>query len=329
MTFRVVDERGAHARRGQGPGRAEASGWRPRCGPRSSARGRRSRAAGAAHLDDFGDAAAGRSSRSGGHAVKAYPALVDEGDSVAVRVFETEAEQREAMWAGTRRLLLLNVAARRPSPSCGGLDNQAKLGAEPQPARQRRRAARRLRATCAVDKLITDAGGPAWDEDGFAPSSTTRVPGRAARHHWRRSCRRVARSSPSARGRRPAQAHEQPAVLRLLTDIRAQLSALVFPGFVTADRRRPAARPAALPARDRAPPGRLRRRPHRDHERMLQLDASRLPTRRRTLARDAAPRVASARRGDSAEIRWMIEELRVSFFAQELGTPRRSPTNAS
>src|SRR5690606_18826653 len=35
--------------------------------------------------------------------VKAYPALIDEGDSVAIRMFETEQEQRRAMWAGTRR----------------------------------------------------------------------------------------------------------------------------------------------------------------------------------------------------------------------------------
>ena len=41
-----------------------------------------------------------------------YPALVDEGDTVALRVLPTEAEQQAAMWAGVRRLLLL-VA---PSP---------------------------------------------------------------------------------------------------------------------------------------------------------------------------------------------------------------------
>ena len=40
---------------------------------------------------------------------RAYPALVDEGDSVAVRVFPTPEEQQRAMWAGTRRLLLLTV----------------------------------------------------------------------------------------------------------------------------------------------------------------------------------------------------------------------------
>ena len=69
-----------------------------------------------------------------------YPALVDEGDSVAVRVLDTEAEQRQAMWAGTRRLLLLDL----PSPLrpvVDRLSNADQAGAGPQPARQRRRPA--------------------------------------------------------------------------------------------------------------------------------------------------------------------------------------------
>ncbi|MEA2355855.1 MAG: ATP-dependent helicase HrpA, partial [Solirubrobacteraceae bacterium] len=40
-------------------------------------------------------------------AVRAYPALVDEGDAVGVLAFETEAAQGTAMHAGTRRLLRL------------------------------------------------------------------------------------------------------------------------------------------------------------------------------------------------------------------------------
>src|SRR5207249_4054470 len=41
--------------------------------------------------------------------VTAYPALVDAGNTVDVRLFETEAEARAAMLRGTRRLLLLQV----------------------------------------------------------------------------------------------------------------------------------------------------------------------------------------------------------------------------
>src|SRR5262249_51198465 len=48
----------------------------------------------------------------GGEPVTGYPALVDAGDAVDVRVLSTAAEQAAAMWAGTRRLLTLTV----PSP---------------------------------------------------------------------------------------------------------------------------------------------------------------------------------------------------------------------
>ena len=47
-----------------------------------------------------------------GQAVRGYPALVDEGETVGVRVLETPEAQRAEMAAGTRRLLLLGI----PSP---------------------------------------------------------------------------------------------------------------------------------------------------------------------------------------------------------------------
>ena len=61
-----------------------------------------------------------------GYAVTAYPALVDEGATVGVKVFDSAAEQEAAHWAGTRRLLRLTV----PSPAQflqGRLSNEAKL----------------------------------------------------------------------------------------------------------------------------------------------------------------------------------------------------------
>ena len=47
--------------------------------------------------------------RGTGQAVRAYPALVDEGASVGVKVLETPGAQAASMWAGTRRLLLLST----------------------------------------------------------------------------------------------------------------------------------------------------------------------------------------------------------------------------
>ena len=59
--------------------------------------------------------------------MKAYPALVDQKDSVAIQLFDSPVAQQTAMWAGQRRLVLLNV----PSPIKylqEKLPNKAKLG---------------------------------------------------------------------------------------------------------------------------------------------------------------------------------------------------------
>jgi ATP-dependent RNA helicase HrpA len=58
--------------------------------------------------------------------VVAYPALADAGATVDVRLFETPGAAHAAMWAGTRRLILLGA----PSPVksiAGGLSTRAKL----------------------------------------------------------------------------------------------------------------------------------------------------------------------------------------------------------
>ncbi|HZB34379.1 MAG TPA: ATP-dependent RNA helicase HrpA, partial [Streptosporangiaceae bacterium] len=98
-----------------------------------------------------------RSYEHGG--MKGYPALVDEGDSVAVRVLASEAEQRQAMWRGTRRLLLLNA----PSPMRliqRRLTNQAKLALSHNPHGGVAKLFDDCFA-CAADRLIAEAGGPA------------------------------------------------------------------------------------------------------------------------------------------------------------------------
>uniref|UniRef100_UPI001F1E751A DUF3418 domain-containing protein n=1 Tax=Serratia marcescens TaxID=615 RepID=UPI001F1E751A len=65
--------------------------------------------------------------KRGNYKVKAWPALVDERDSVAIKLFDNPLEQKQAMWNGLRRLLLLNI----PSPIKylhEKLPNKAKLG---------------------------------------------------------------------------------------------------------------------------------------------------------------------------------------------------------
>ncbi len=100
-----------------------------------------------------------------GQKIPAYPTLVDEGDTAALRVVATEAEQRVAMWGGTRRLLLLAVGS--PLRTLDrALPNATKLAI----ARSAHASAAdvyRQAAEAAIDALLLDAGGPVWDEAGF------------------------------------------------------------------------------------------------------------------------------------------------------------------
>ena len=66
--------------------------------------------------------------------MKAYPALVDEKDSVAIQLVEPVVQQ-QLMWAGQRRLVLLNAPS--PSVSAGeGVAQQSQAGALFQPVWQ-------------------------------------------------------------------------------------------------------------------------------------------------------------------------------------------------
>ncbi len=241
--------------------------------------------------------------------VVAYPALFDAGATVEVRLFETEAAARTAMWAGTRRLILLGA----PSPVksiADGLSTRAKLALSHNP----HGGVAAMFAdciSCAADYLMAEAGGPAWDRDGFERLCA------AVRSRLREVTGDVVRRVESAL--RLAHAIEArlddirgDAVRPAVADMRAQLAGLIFPGFVTA--------------------AGYRRLPHL--ARYLQGIERRLDKLPENPARDAAnmaiaQRVEQAYRqavtdrpGDAAltEARWMLEELRVSLFAQTLGT---------
>ncbi|HVV12824.1 MAG TPA: ATP-dependent RNA helicase HrpA [Amycolatopsis sp.] len=246
-----------------------------------------------------------------GHEVKAYPALVDEGPTVAVRMLDTAVEQRQQMWLGTRKMLRLNL----PSPMKfvnRSLSNNSKLvlGRNPHGG-----VAALLEdcVDCAVDKLMADNGGPAWDEAGFAvllekvrgSLNVTVLDVLSEVEKVLRAANDVEARLGDARG--PAES---------LADIRQQLDSLVFKGFVTAtgfDRLPDVVR--YLKAIDRRIE-KLANAAARD-VRMLG-DIQWLTEEYRAAVRALPPGVEPG--PALVEVRWMIEELRVSFFAQTLGT---------
>jgi ATP-dependent helicase HrpA len=117
----------------------------------------------------FGDlpATVSEPARSGGAGVRVtgYPALVDDGDSVSIRVFESPAEQQRVTWAGQRRLLILGIAS-PVRPVLARLDNTAKLalGRSPYPIASEM-FDDAVRA--AVDDGMRRHGAPATDEKAF------------------------------------------------------------------------------------------------------------------------------------------------------------------
>ncbi|UXY28495.1 ATP-dependent RNA helicase HrpA [Streptomyces sp. HUAS TT20] len=252
--------------------------------------------------------------RRAGHPVKAYPALVDDGDTVSVRLFDTEAEQAEAMWRGTRRLILRNIPVNPAKFTSDRLTNAQKLALSANP----HGSIQALFDDCAMaaaDKLIADFGGPVWDEESYRKlydkvraeivDTTVRTVAQVQQvlAAWQACERRL-------------KAVRSPVLLPNLTDVRTQLDVLVKPGFVTwAGIRRLPDLMRYLVAVDR----RLQQMPtgvQRDTTRMEKVHEmqdeyawllEQLPQGR--------PVPSSV-----LDIRWMIEELRVSYFAHALGT---------
>ncbi|HHF5225777.1 TPA: ATP-dependent RNA helicase HrpA [Haemophilus influenzae] len=265
------------------------------------------------HIWSFADLPQCYEQKQRGFSIKAFPAIVDEKDAVAIKLFETEFEQSVAMQQGLRRLLLLNV----PSPIKylhEKLPNKAKLGLYFTPFGRVLDLIDDCIA-CAVDKLIANFGGFVWDEAGFEK----------LRDFVRENLNEVTVDI--------AQKVEQILTLtyqlnqRLkgkmdftmafaLSDIKSQLAGLVYQGFVQKS------------GYDRLP----------DLQRYLQAIDKRIDKLAKDVNRDRAAmlRVEQVQQAyqqllaklpkskpisdEIAEIRYMIEELRVSLFAQQLGT---------
>jgi ATP-dependent helicase HrpA len=247
-----------------------------------------------------------------GVVVRGYPALLDEGTSVALRVFTTPAIQSRIMHTGVRRLLLLSVPVSRKAIN-RDVTNAVKL------------AIGRL-GTVTLDEIYDDCirasadavliaqGGAVWDADGFeilCLRARDTMPSLAA--NAVSTCCSIALEAAVVQ----AQIDRLTAdFLRpVVDDARAHLTRLVRPGFVTA------AGVDRLPDVLRYTRGIQRRlersavdtRKDQDKAR----EVGRLERRYTALVAALPPSQVT---DDVREIPWMIEELRISHFAQVLGT---------
>ncbi|MGV0993021.1 MAG: ATP-dependent RNA helicase HrpA [Mycobacterium sp.] len=247
-----------------------------------------------------------------GHAVRGYPGFADAGATVDIRVFATETDRDAAMRSGLRRLLRLAI----PSPVKAlekKLDMRTRLmlGSNPDGSLAA------LVEDCADAAIDALAPAPVWTRADFAPLRqrvVTGVPPLTAD-----IVGRVEKVLAALREVEVALPAKPPAAqAEGVADIRAQLAALVPKGFVAATG---AARLADLTRYLTAVLRRLERLPHAvaaDRERMDRVAA--VQGAYDELRQALSP--ARCAGDDVRDIAWMIQEFRVSLWAQQLGTPR-------
>ncbi|MGD9619220.1 MAG: ATP-dependent RNA helicase HrpA [Mycolicibacterium sp.] len=252
------------------------------------------------------------SSGSSGHTVRGYPALVDRGASVEIRVFANESEQGRAAAPGSRRLLRL-AGPPIAKPVERQLDLRAKLvlGSNPDGSLAG------LIDDCADAAVRMRFPEPIWTRTEFVAARTqladTLVPDTLDVVRQVQAVLVALQNVQSALPDSP-----KPAQAEAVADIRAQLARLTPPGFVAAAG---VSRLGDLARYLTAAGRRLERLPYAaeaDRDRM-----ARVATVQRAyddLISALSPARAAA--DDVGDIVWMIEELRVSLWAQQLGTAR-------
>jgi ATP-dependent helicase HrpA len=255
--------------------------------------------------------------QSGGLTVQGYPALVDEGTSVALRVLPDRGAALAAHRLGVRRLLLLNTTAPWKRV-LARLSNAQKLALADNP----HGSVPALLQDCldaAVDAIVAEhVPGEVRTEEAYAAAlaavrthAATRVlvvveavePVLGLAAQVRRTLESMAQGAAAARTA-PTRA-----------DVRAQLDSLVRPGFVAATG---VGRLRDVQRYLRAAQHRLERAATNPREPVLQQQVDAVEAAYADLLESLPP----ARRGspEVADVAWMIEELRVSLFAQTLGT---------
>ncbi|GHW46541.1 ATP-dependent RNA helicase HrpA [Vibrio cholerae] len=266
------------------------------------------------HTWSFGELPKVYQQKRGGFEVRAYPALVDKKDSVEIKLFETEQEQLSAMRAGQRRLILLNV----PSPIKylhANLPNKSKLGLYFNPYGKVLDLIDDCIA-CGVDKLIEERCGMVWEPQAFE----------ALKEHVRaelgdtvveiaKQVETILTTAYNINKRLKGKVDFTMAFA--LSDVKAQIEGLIFSGFATECgwKRLP-----DILRYMRAIERRMEKLPvdpNKDRLHMLKIES--VANKYKELLNKIPKGMAIP--DNVREIRWMLEELRVSYFAQQLGTP--------
>ncbi len=261
--------------------------------------------------DELGDIAKVVSSNDRAMDVQAYPTLLDVGESVSLRVVTTPELQERAMRGGVRRLLLLDGAPSRASVE-RLITNAGRLALASADI-----GAATLVDDCiaaAVDQIMIDYGVLPWTAAEFA-DLRAEVTAKASNRAGTALGGAVQVVAAAAGVNEHLARLRAPALQDSVTDANLHLGRLVRPGFVSVygiER---------LSDIERYVRGISYRLEHlaghgqRDLARISDV----VPLENRFAAFvDRVP--VGEMTSDAAEVRWLLEELRVQVFAQPIGT---------
>jgi ATP-dependent helicase HrpA len=267
---------------------------------------------------DFGELPEQVSFRRGSQTLTGYPALTPsasgegQGDSLAIRLFDTADKAREAHREGVKRLLSFELREQvknleRALPSFNAL-------------------ALKYNAVVAADRLKADLIAAILDRALLGDDAVPRTP-KAFEEQKKRAKARLpavveaASRHASAIGEAAQQLNaaiaQSGALGRVTQEVKGQRDRLVYPGFLAAT---PWENLEHLPRYLRGYALRLQKY-RTAGERDQRHAATVAGLWSQYEARRDADRTAGRRDGKLEEFRWLLEELRVSLFAQELRTP--------
>ena len=297
MTFRVEDDRGATLAEGD-----DLAALREQLAPRvqralSSAAGGLERTG----LTSWVDVPR---TVNAGPGVTGYPALVDDGGSVSLRVLGSASDQQLVHWLVVRRLLLLSISS-PVKVVAGRLSNASKLALTTNP----HGSVVALLDDCvlaATDALMQSAGGLVWDAASYdrlrdAVRGSLQDTTEQVLHQVEDVLTRWAALTPQVAGISGAQ-----------VDMREQLARLVRPGFVTATGLERLPDLVRYLSAIELRLSKLPREAERDRREMATVHAVTEEVDALLRKRPADPR--------ARDVAWMVEELRVSLFAQGMRT---------
>jgi ATP-dependent helicase HrpA len=260
---------------------------------------------------DFESLERNRDITHGGNSIRAYPALVDEVSSVAIRLMSTAEDQASAHRLGVRRMLLLGI----PSP-LGYVQEHLTTAEKLVLAQSPYRSVAALFDDC----LIAGVDAVLGEREVYTKAEFETVRAEVSAAIMDSLFGTVALVTKIVAASRDAdkaiRGAASIALIAPLGDARSQLDSLVYPGFVAASglemlRRIPVYLAALIHRVTK-----LAENPGRDRAWMNDVQ---LATERYVRAGGSLP-LKPHSEPRLVRVRWMLEELRVSLFAQHLAT---------